>query len=152
MKSGPPAVCRPRSWRFPSTAELSWVLIVAHQRAVMSQIACPIRLRPCTTASMCAALAVLLVRWGQINNCLGFFGHVLSTSLIHVDTQALTDYVRRFVSEHSMEKGRLPSVQAASKLFRSLAYENKDRLMAGRNLFCIYFRVEYVVMSYFLAT
>lgn len=47
------------------------------------------------------------------------------------DTQALTDYVRRFVAEHAIEKGRTPTVQAASRLFRSLAYENKDRLMAG---------------------
>ena len=47
------------------------------------------------------------------------------------DTQALTDYVRKFIAEHAIEKGRLPTVQAASRLFRSLAYENKDRLMAG---------------------
>jgi 20S proteasome alpha/beta subunit len=54
-----------------------------------------------------------------------------TTQFPNADTQALTDYVRRFVSEHSIEKGRLPTVRAASKLFRSLAYENKDRLMAG---------------------
>jgi 20S proteasome alpha/beta subunit len=56
---------------------------------------------------------------------------LLTFLLWTTDTQALTDYVRRFVAEHSIEKGRLPSVRAASKLFRTLAYENKDRLMAG---------------------
>lgn len=47
------------------------------------------------------------------------------------DTQALADYVRRFAAEHSLEKGGLPSVQSVSKLFRTLCYQNKDRLMAG---------------------
>jgi 20S proteasome subunit beta 1 len=47
------------------------------------------------------------------------------------DTQALSDYVRRFLGEHAIEKGDLPTVQSASKLFRTLCYNNKDRLMAG---------------------
>jgi 20S proteasome subunit beta 1 len=47
------------------------------------------------------------------------------------DTQALSDYVRRFLGEHSLEKGALPRVSVAAKLFRSLCYANKDRLLAG---------------------
>jgi 20S proteasome subunit beta 1 len=47
------------------------------------------------------------------------------------DTQALADYVRRFTSEHAIEKNSLPTVAAVAKLFRTLAYENKDRLLAG---------------------
>lgn len=47
------------------------------------------------------------------------------------DTQALSDYVRRFVAEHTMEKGGKPTVRMVAKLFRTLCYENKDRLMAG---------------------
>lgn len=47
------------------------------------------------------------------------------------DTQAVSDYVRRFVAEHAVDKGALPSVNTAAKLFRSLCYGNKDRLLAG---------------------
>lgn len=47
------------------------------------------------------------------------------------DTQALSDYVRRFLAEHAVEKGDLPSVAAAAKTFRSLCYNNKDKLSAG---------------------
>ena len=45
--------------------------------------------------------------------------------------QALSDYVRRFTAEHALDKGALPTVAAVAKLFRTLAYGNKDRLMAG---------------------
>ena len=47
------------------------------------------------------------------------------------DTQAVSDYVRRFLAEHAIEKGEAPTVAAAAKLFRTLCYENKDRLTAG---------------------
>lgn len=45
--------------------------------------------------------------------------------------QALSDYVRRFAQEHALDKGTAPTVATVAKLFRQLAYENKDRLMAG---------------------
>jgi 20S proteasome subunit beta 1 len=47
------------------------------------------------------------------------------------DTQAVADFARRFLAEHALEKGAAPSVSAAAKIFRTLCYENKDRLMAG---------------------
>ena len=47
------------------------------------------------------------------------------------DTQAISDYVRRFLGEHALAKGSAPSVAAAAKLLRSLCYTNKDRLLAG---------------------
>ena len=47
------------------------------------------------------------------------------------DTQAVSDFVRRFLAEHAIDKGAAPTVAAAAKLFRTLCYENKDRLMAG---------------------
>lgn len=47
------------------------------------------------------------------------------------DTQALSDYVRYFLSSHSVDLGRLPKVHTAANLFRSLCYSNKDRLLAG---------------------
>nr|CCA15808.1 proteasome subunit beta type6 putative [Albugo laibachii Nc14] len=47
------------------------------------------------------------------------------------DTQALSDYVRYFLSSHSLDVGKLPKVHTAANLFRSLCYNNKDRLLAG---------------------
>ena len=47
------------------------------------------------------------------------------------DTQAVSDYVRRFLGEHAMEKGEEPRVATAAKLMRTICYENKDRLLAG---------------------
>lgn len=47
------------------------------------------------------------------------------------DTQAISDYVRRFLAEHALDKGAPPTVAAAGKLFRTLCYNNKDRLLAG---------------------
>ncbi|TDH70688.1 hypothetical protein CCR75_002930 [Bremia lactucae] len=47
------------------------------------------------------------------------------------DTQALSDYVRYYLSSHSIELGRLPKVGTAATLFRSLCYQNKGRLLAG---------------------
>ena len=39
--------------------------------------------------------------------------------------------MRRFTAEHALDKGAPPTVATVAKLFRQLAYENKDRLMAG---------------------
>ena len=46
-------------------------------------------------------------------------------------TQALSDYVRYYLSAHSVELGRLPTVHAAATLLRALCYHNKGRLVAG---------------------
>lgn len=47
------------------------------------------------------------------------------------DTQALTDYVRHYLSQLAVENGRLPTVKVAAHVMRKLCYENKDNLMAG---------------------
>lgn len=47
------------------------------------------------------------------------------------DTQALTDYVRHYLSQLAIETGRVPTVKTAAHLMRRLCYENKDKLMAG---------------------
>lgn len=47
------------------------------------------------------------------------------------DTQALTDYVRHYLSQLAIETGRKPTVKTAAHLMRRLCYENKDNLMAG---------------------
>jgi len=47
------------------------------------------------------------------------------------DTQAVTDYVRYFLSSHSIEVGAPPRVQAAANLVRKVCYNNKDNLLAG---------------------
>lgn len=48
------------------------------------------------------------------------------------DTQALTDYVKHYLSQHAVEtKCRYPSVKTAAHLMKRLCYENKDMLMAG---------------------
>lgn len=49
------------------------------------------------------------------------------------DTQALTGMVQHYVNLHALEKGeeQQPTVQVASCLFKGLAYEHKDNLMAG---------------------
>lgn len=47
------------------------------------------------------------------------------------DTQALTDYVRHYLSQLAVETGRDPEVKVAAHLMRRLCYENKDNLMAG---------------------
>mmetsp|Transcript_26115 Transcript_26115/g.38642 ORF Transcript_26115/g.38642 Transcript_26115/m.38642 type:complete len:238 (+) Transcript_26115:125-838(+) len=47
------------------------------------------------------------------------------------DTQALTDYVRHYLSQLAIETGRAPTVKTAAHLMRRLCYENKDNLMAG---------------------
>eukprot|EP00586_Coscinodiscus_wailesii_P000163 CAMPEP_0172482560 /NCGR_PEP_ID=MMETSP1066-20121228/9037_1 /TAXON_ID=671091 /ORGANISM="Coscinodiscus wailesii, Strain CCMP2513" /LENGTH=198 /DNA_ID=CAMNT_0013245785 /DNA_START=259 /DNA_END=855 /DNA_ORIENTATION=+ len=47
------------------------------------------------------------------------------------DTQALTDYVKHYLSQISVESGRQPTVKIAASLMRKLCYENKDNLLAG---------------------
>ncbi|CAJ1394760.1 unnamed protein product [Effrenium voratum] len=47
------------------------------------------------------------------------------------DTQALTQFVNHYLSQHAVELGKQPSVNTAANLFKVMAYNNKDRLMAG---------------------
>lgn len=47
------------------------------------------------------------------------------------DTQALSDYARLQLAQHAIVKGGAPTVAVAAKLFRSMCYTNKDRLLAG---------------------
>merc|ERR1740130_2050122 len=47
------------------------------------------------------------------------------------DTQALTGFVQNYLGQHAMELGKLPSVLTAANLFKGIAYNNKDNLMAG---------------------
>lgn len=47
------------------------------------------------------------------------------------DTQAVSDYARRYLKEHAMELEEPPTVKAAANLFRAICYGNKDHLMAG---------------------
>merc|ERR1719161_2485745 len=49
------------------------------------------------------------------------------------DTQALTGFVINYLGQHAIElgPGKLPTVNTAASLFKMIAYNNKDRLMAG---------------------
>jgi len=47
------------------------------------------------------------------------------------DTQALTGFVQNYLGQHAIELGKLPNVNTAAKLFKMMAYNNKDRLSAG---------------------
>eukprot|EP00931_Biecheleriopsis_adriatica_P073391 TRINITY_DN47688_c0_g1_i1.p1 TRINITY_DN47688_c0_g1~~TRINITY_DN47688_c0_g1_i1.p1 ORF type:complete len:268 (+),score=59.74 TRINITY_DN47688_c0_g1_i1:92-805(+) len=47
------------------------------------------------------------------------------------DTQALTGFVLNYLGQHAVELGKLPSVNTAANLFKMIAYQNKDNLMAG---------------------
>lgn len=48
------------------------------------------------------------------------------------DTQALSDYVRTYLNHHSIENnGEDSRVKTAAKLFQTMCYQNKDRLLAG---------------------
>lgn len=47
------------------------------------------------------------------------------------DTQAISDMVRYELSLSSMQRGDVPSVEAAATLFKSICYQNKDSLQAG---------------------
>lgn len=47
------------------------------------------------------------------------------------DTQALTGFVINYLTQHAVELGSPPSVKTAANLFKLIAYNNKDNLMAG---------------------
>lgn len=47
------------------------------------------------------------------------------------DTQAISDYVRWYLSMHTLELGEEPSVKTAANLFQQLCYYNKNNLQAG---------------------
>jgi len=47
------------------------------------------------------------------------------------DTQAISDYVRYYLSMNEIELGSEPPVATAAALFRELCYSNKAQLMAG---------------------
>merc|ERR1719401_2615395 len=47
------------------------------------------------------------------------------------DTQALTGFVINYLGQHAIELGKLPTVNTAANLFKMIAYNNKDHLMAG---------------------
>jgi len=47
------------------------------------------------------------------------------------DTQALTDYVKYYLNQLSIESGRPPLVKVAAHLMRKMCYGNKDKLSAG---------------------
>lgn len=47
------------------------------------------------------------------------------------DTQALTGFVINYLGQHAVELGQQPTVQTAANLFKLIAYNNKDNLMAG---------------------
>lgn len=47
------------------------------------------------------------------------------------DTQALTGFVINYLNQHATELGQQPTVQTAANLFRLIAYNNKDNLLAG---------------------
>jgi len=47
------------------------------------------------------------------------------------DTQALTDYCRNYISQHSMELDEKPAVGTAAHLMNLILYSNKNNLMAG---------------------
>jgi len=47
------------------------------------------------------------------------------------DTQALTGFVINYLTQHVVELGEQPTVNTAANLFKLIAYNNKDNLMAG---------------------
>merc|ERR1719487_618131 len=47
------------------------------------------------------------------------------------DTQALTGFVINYLGQHAVETGEQPTVNTCANLFRMIAYNNKDNLMAG---------------------
>ena len=66
----------------------------------------------CTTLSQVAALhdSIFMCRSGSA-----------------ADTQAISDYVRYFLSAHTTEIDRQPTVKTAATLARRMCYENKVR-------------------------
>jgi 20S proteasome subunit beta 1 len=47
------------------------------------------------------------------------------------DTQAISDYVRYYLSIHELDLDDWPLVKTAASICRELCYSNKDRLLAG---------------------
>ncbi|ELR23376.1 beta1 proteasome1D, putative [Acanthamoeba castellanii str. Neff] len=47
------------------------------------------------------------------------------------DTQAIADYVKWFLNQHSVELGEEPEVGTAANLFKQLCYANKNFIMAA---------------------
>merc|ERR1719210_2658676 len=47
------------------------------------------------------------------------------------DTQALTGFVINYLGQHAVELGKLPTVNTAANLFKLIAYNNEDNLLAG---------------------
>ncbi|KAL7574892.1 hypothetical protein ACA910_010723 [Epithemia clementina (nom. ined.)] len=47
------------------------------------------------------------------------------------DLQALTEYVRFYLQQLSVETGREPTVKTAAHIMRRICYDNKERLLAG---------------------
>ena len=47
------------------------------------------------------------------------------------DTQALTTFVVHYLGQHAVELGKMPTVNTAANLFKIMAYNNKDHLLAG---------------------
>ncbi|CAE7736605.1 psmB6 [Symbiodinium pilosum] len=47
------------------------------------------------------------------------------------DTQALTGFVVNYLGQHAVELGKQPTVNTAANLFKMIAYNNKDNLLAG---------------------
>ncbi|OEL15393.1 Proteasome subunit beta type-6 [Dichanthelium oligosanthes] len=47
------------------------------------------------------------------------------------DTQVISDYVRYFLHQHTIQLGQPATVKVASNLIRLLAYQNKNMLQAG---------------------
>mmetsp|Transcript_77450 Transcript_77450/g.121945 ORF Transcript_77450/g.121945 Transcript_77450/m.121945 type:complete len:238 (+) Transcript_77450:56-769(+) len=47
------------------------------------------------------------------------------------DTQALTSFVLHYLGQHAVELGKQPTVNTAANLFKIMAYNNKDHLLAG---------------------
>jgi 20S proteasome subunit beta 1 len=47
------------------------------------------------------------------------------------DTQAMSDYVRLYLSHYVADTGKTPTVNVAAHLFKQISYGNKNRLTAG---------------------
>eukprot|EP01089_Gocevia_fonbrunei_P020525 TRINITY_DN7678_c0_g1_i1.p1 TRINITY_DN7678_c0_g1~~TRINITY_DN7678_c0_g1_i1.p1 ORF type:complete len:174 (-),score=36.19 TRINITY_DN7678_c0_g1_i1:237-758(-) len=47
------------------------------------------------------------------------------------DTQAIADFVRYYLSMHTVELGEEPQVKTAATLFKTFCYNNKNNLLAG---------------------
>ncbi|GJN29708.1 hypothetical protein PR202_gb17959 [Eleusine coracana subsp. coracana] len=52
-------------------------------------------------------------------------------ALLAADTQVISDYVRYFLHQHTIQLGQPATVKVAANLIRLLAYQNKNMLQAG---------------------